>query len=144
MTNNNGERIVDTKEIANEMNVCFSRISNDSPLNVKANINDIRLENSLESIFFDRTDDFKIKSLMYFLNNHKSTGPDNLPVFIIKQCSQSIAPYLTSIANVMLSQRIFPDALKAARVCPILNSGDKSKPTNYRPISVLPLLDKIF
>ena len=39
---------------------------------------------------------------------------------------------------------IFPDELKIARVIPLNKSGDKSDITNYRPISLLPVLSKIF
>ena len=38
---------------------------------------------------------------------------------------------------------VFPDALKIAAVTPVYKSDDKSKVTNYRPISVLPCLSKI-
>lgn len=38
----------------------------------------------------------------------------------------------------------FPSALKVARVMPIFKSGEKSSVANYRPISVLPVVSKIF
>lgn len=44
----------------------------------------------------------------------------------------------------MFDTGIFPDQLKIARVVPIHKSGDKNALTNYRPISVLPVLSKVF
>ena len=44
----------------------------------------------------------------------------------------------------MLAQGIHPERLKFSLLKPIYNSGDKSSPSNYRPISLLPVISKIF
>lgn len=44
----------------------------------------------------------------------------------------------------MFESGIFPDFLKIARVCPIHKEGHKHLLTNYRPVSVLPVLSKVF
>ena len=46
--------------------------------------------------------------------------------------------------NLSFSKGIFPDKLKMARVVPIFKKGDKSIPGNYRPISILPIISKLF
>ena len=43
-----------------------------------------------------------------------------------------------------MSTGIFPEKMKIAKVCPIFKSGEKCEFTNYRPISVLTNLSKIF
>jgi hypothetical protein len=44
----------------------------------------------------------------------------------------------------MLAQGIYPERLKFSLIRPIYKSGDKSSPSNYRPISLLPAFLKIF
>ena len=50
---------------------------------------------------------------------------------------------LTHIINLSLIQGKFPDSLKIAEVVPIFKQGSRLLCTNYRPISVLPVLSKI-
>ena len=51
---------------------------------------------------------------------------------------------LAFLINESLSEGIFPDALKVAKVVPIFKAGDTKHVTNYRPISVLSTFSKIY
>jgi hypothetical protein len=51
---------------------------------------------------------------------------------------------LTYICNASLAQGIFPDRLKYAVVKPIFKAGDKYKPINYRPLSLLSSISNLF
>ena len=69
---------------------------------------------------------------------------DNNKAFLIKWAIDHIAPILASIFNQCVNSGLYPKSLKIARVTPLFKSGNKSVADNYRPISVLPQINKIF
>ena len=78
------------------------------------------------------------------LNTSKATGMDGIPAKILKMIASFIAPSLTFIFNLSIRTGTYIDEWKLARVIPIYKSEDKRKCENYRPISVLPIVSKIF
>ena len=68
----------------------------------------------------------------------------NIPVFIYKILAPIISPTVSMLFNNSLSEDIFPECFKTAKIIPILKSGDSNSNVNYRPISMLPFLLKIF
>ena len=58
-------------------------------------------------------------------------------------CKLKIAPALLKIINISLLNSKFPESFKLAKIKPIHKGGPKSDPSNYRPISVLPVLSKM-
>ena len=74
----------------------------------------------------------------------KSTGLDKIPTKVLKNASSIIAPSLTFIFSLSLSSGIFIDDWKNARVCPIYKGNDRRDMGNYRPISILPIISKVF
>ena len=55
-----------------------------------------------------------------------------------------LAPLLTSIFNKCISDGVYPDSLKIARVTPVFKGGNKNSTTSYRPISILTQFNRIF
>lgn len=78
------------------------------------------------------------------LKNKFTSGPDNIPSFLIKDCLIVLTNPLKTIFNLILKTSVFPDDWKAAKVCPIHKSNDKANIENYRPISILNNLAKLF
>ena len=68
----------------------------------------------------------------------------DLNYIFIKSVAVSIARYLSKLINTCFQEGIFPDSLKIASVIPLHKEGEKNEPTNFRPISLLPTLGKIF
>ena len=78
------------------------------------------------------------------LDNNKATGLDGISPKILKLWKDFISKPISVIINSCISTGIFPVNLKKASVKPLFKGGDKSDPNNYRPISVLPTISKIF
>ena len=76
------------------------------------------------------------------LDRKKSTGLDELPPGMIKDCAAEISKPLAFIINLSITSGEVPSIWKEAKIVPIHKSGD-NKPENYRPISILPVFSKI-
>ena len=75
---------------------------------------------------------------------NKSSNLNTVPVKILKSICDIISPCLTNIINRSLTKGAFPDSLKNARVMPIPKEGDTWNLSNYRSISVVTVLSKVF
>ena len=73
-----------------------------------------------------------------------STGPDNIPSILLKWCIHIIGPILADIFNHFVTQGIYPDVLKTAKVTPLHKKGDNDIADNFRSISVLTQINKVF
>ena len=73
-----------------------------------------------------------------------SSGVDGLSVKLLKLIKDDVASSITLIINQSFQSGIFPDQLKIAKVIPIFKKDDSAKLDNYRPISILPAISKVF
>jgi hypothetical protein len=86
----------------------------------------------------------EVSNIINNLDQNCSSGIDQISTKSIKCIKRFIVPKLTQCINFCLANGTFPDALKVAKVTPIYKSGNRSDPGNYRPVSVLPVMSKIF
>ena len=78
------------------------------------------------------------------LKPKSSPGLDDLSTKLLKLIKDTLIPILCIIINQSLSNGILPEKLKLAKVKPLHKKGDSSQFSNYRPISLLPSISKIF
>ena len=85
-----------------------------------------------------------VTRLLKTIDEKKSAGLDNIPNKLLKIAAEVVAPSLTKIFIQSIITGIFPEEWKEARVSPLYKSGAKNDPSNYRPISVIPTVSKIY
>ena len=81
--------------------------------------------------------------LLSNLDTTKSTGSDGISSKMLKCTSLSIADPLHKLFNNSISTGILPTDWKMGRITPIPKGTNKSLPSGYRPISVLPIVSKL-
>ena len=74
------------------------------------------------------------------LDVNKASGPDGISVRMLKSTARSIAPSLTKLFNISIRLGRFPESWKTSAVVPIPKSSNHKDASNYRPISLLPVL----
>jgi len=84
-----------------------------------------------------------VRKLLLGINPNKATGPDSISPRFLKEMAHPLAPALTLIFQASLDQGTIPDDWKTANVTPIYKKGDKSQPSNYRPISLTSVACKL-
>ena len=79
------------------------------------------------------------------LDLSKASGPDCIPVVVLKNCEPEISYILPELFNKCLKQSCFPDCWKVSSVVPVFkNVGEGSTAKNYLPVSLLSLGSKVF
>ena len=73
----------------------------------------------------------------------KSCGPDGIPARLLKECANEIAPSLCMMFNTSLKTACLPKEWKEANVTPVHKKDSKELASNYRPISLLCLVNKV-
>ena len=71
-------------------------------------------------------------------------GHDGIHIKVIKITATVLAPMISKLINLSFHRGIFPEKLKLAKVLPLHKGGKSDEASNYRPISVLPVISKIY
>ena len=143
-----GKDITDSPEVANLFNNYFVSIGENIVKKIPPPKSDFSYFEQIRwnerSMFAFPTDYDEVSDTLLSLKLGKSVGFDEISAEILRSCHNVIVPVLVEMINKSLSEGCFPDALKMARVIPLYKSGKRTSIENYRSISILPTISKIF
>ena len=84
-----------------------------------------------------------VVKLLKDINPSKATGPDSIPGKLLKEAASELALALTLIFQTSINQGRIPNDWKSAKIAPVYKKGDRSQPSNYRPISLTSICCKL-
>ena len=86
-----------------------------------------------------------LKKVIINLDLSQASGPDCIPVVVLKNCEPELSYILAELFNKCLKESCFPDCWKVSSVVPVFkNVGERSTAKSYRPVSLLSVVSKIF
>ena len=86
----------------------------------------------------------EIKSIIKKLKNGKSSGPDLICYEVIKHSSHAMLTSLAKFFNLILKTSVYPEKWNKSFIIPVFKGGDQLDPMNYRGISLMNCLSKLF
>ena len=144
--NVDGAIISDPYKIGNKSNIFYTTVVQKLVDKMKKPVTDYKdyLKDETEKSFdMPATCPTEVEKLIINLDCSKSSDIYDISVKFVKISSTYIANILSHIFNKSFLDGIFPQKLKYAFVLPMHRGGSKLLLTNYRPISLLPILSKI-
>ena len=97
----------------------------------------------VNSFFTNPIESNEITTIISKMDINKSCDIYGISPKILKISERAITPVLTNIFNRSFQEGVFPTKLKYAKIVPIFKGGSKLDVSNYRPISLLPIISKV-
>lgn len=126
----------EVEEIANAFSKYFQ--------SVYENSSNPHLPHDWGTFEFSHITENKVMDAIRKLKPKKSVGSDGVPAYIIKGCSEFLVRPLQHIFNLAVSNQTFPAKLKTTIITPIYKNGSVNNIDNYRPISLINAVAKVF
>ncbi len=144
-----GEFIRDPTDVCNNFNAYFCNNGSDIIVNKKGfDASLLRIQDKWKnqgfSFSFQTVSTSKVMKKMKCLNVKKAVGCDGIPAKLIRIAVPSLVTSLTNHTNKSISTSVFLDDLKLAYIKPVYKLNNILSKKYYRPISILPILSKMF
>ena len=135
-------------KIVKEFNKYFTNIADDIKSKIpptRKNFRQYLDRSNPNTFFFTPVDSEEIIKVIKSLDQRKTTGPNSISNKVLQPLIKEISSILADIFNLSLSTGKFISKLKIAKVIPIYKGkGSEQDATNYRPITLLSNIDKVF
>lgn len=143
----NDEHTTDKKVIAEGFAEYFSSVFDQDQstydINIIKNIAG-NLHNNQNYLHISKISIKDLENAFKKLKPKRSAGPDGIPCYIFKACKEILIYPLLIIFQKSLELGVFPKKFKSTRVTPIHKKDDKTIVNNYRPISLLNCIAKLY
>ena len=97
-----------------------------------------------ETISIKPVTNSEVYNVLHLLNTRKATGYDAIPAKHLQFGANELAKPLTNLYNFCIRNGKWPQNRKRGEWHPIFKNEDPQQKSNYRPITVLPAVDKVF
>ena len=156
----NDNTIVDSGEIAEVFNEYFSSVASEicfpdshscasEAISAHQNhLSVIKIRDSYDDIHgsfdFRPVNHCEISRKLKMLNIRKSTGYDNIPAKLLRMAYVELASPISKLINNAMQMNVFPETMKCAELSPIYKKDDNLLKNNFRPVSVLTGIAKLY
>ena len=103
-----------------------------------------RFSQLYSSFYFSHVDKNTFLKEIKKLNLNKAVQDSDIPVKILKENADFFADYIYLQFNEAVDSRRFADVFQSRDIAAVFKQGSRNKKENYRQISILPLISKIF
>jgi len=145
-TVDNNKEFSDPKHISDAFNNYFAnvgnKLKNEIPIVNKRPQEYLRLPQS-NSFFISPTTTTEIENIITSLKSGKAVGPFSIPIDILKPLKSVISKPLEILFNTSFSTGTVPTDFKLANIIPVYKEGSRTCLSNYRPISLLSVFNKL-
>ena len=85
------------------------------------------------------------KKAIMNLDSSKASGPDCIPLVVLKNCEPELSYILAELFNMCLKESCFADCWKVSLVVPVFkNVAERSTVKNYCPVTLLSVISEVF
>ena len=145
--NVNGKLVTDQKTVSKLFNNYFVNVADNLAKKIpkpNTKYQDYLKNPNEHSIYLHETTPDEVEKIIGDLDPNKAPDIYGISTKLVKDGGVVMIEIITILFNMSISQGKFPDALKNAKVVPIHKDDSRLEMSNYRPISLLPTLSKIF
>ena len=137
-------KITDKTKIADLLNNYFANVGLSLDAKFPAATKCFNFPSMLKSFVYDPITEDEVYLQIFRLNPNKAAGPENAPTKILRVLATILSPYLRDTFNKCYETGIFPNTLKIAKIILVHKAKQKNIDSNYRPISLLSPISKVF
>ena len=143
----NDQIIRDQQQVCETLNEFFTSISRTvtteaRPLPDLSHITKNRP--ATQDLSLKETNPLEVKETLMKIKSHKATGSDLIPPLAVKQSAEVLCYPLCTLINHIFDNGKIPQQRKLGEVTPVYKKDCRLDKSNYRPITILPSLSKVF